>query len=147
MITVKTEDSSTINRQESIPFAYDTDISKGLQELVELSLLYDFYSELLGDYKKEIFGEYVMNDMSLSEIAAENGISRQGVYDIIKRCSKQLKEYEEKLGLKSRFEKLQEDARKIKDTVIRLKAEENREEQISLANTIEQLTENLINRL
>lgn len=147
MTAKKTEDYVEQNRQETIPLTGDADSSKSLQELVELSLLYDFYSELLGDYKKEIFGEYVMNDMSLSEIAADAGISRQGVHDIIKRCSRQLREYEEKLGLKSRFCQLQENARDIKETVIRLKRAESKEEQMRLSDEIEQLTDELISKL
>lgn len=78
-------------------------VSETLKEVVELSILYDFYGELLGDHKKQIFEDYVLNDLSLSEIADEAGISRQGVYDIIKRCTKKLKEYEEKLMLVQKF--------------------------------------------
>ena len=46
----------------------------------------------------------VYNDMSLSEIAEENGISRQGVHDLIKRCDKTLSAYEDKLHLISKFQ-------------------------------------------
>ena len=62
-----------------------------LDEIVWLSILYDFYGDLLSDHKKHIFEDYVLNDLSLGEIAAEQGISRQGVYDIVKRCTVQLK--------------------------------------------------------
>lgn len=81
----------------------DNSVNETLKEVVELSILYDFYGELLGDHKKQIFEDYVLNDLSLSEIADEAGISRQGVYDIIKRCTKKLKEYEEKLMLVQKF--------------------------------------------
>ena len=58
-----------------------------LEEIVQLSILYDFYGDLLSDHKKRIFEDYVLNDLSLSEIAEQKGISRQGVYDIVRRCS------------------------------------------------------------
>ena len=84
-----------------------------LKDLIEASMLFDFYSDLLDEHKREIYGEYVMNDMSLSEISESVGISRQGVYDIIKRCTKQLREYEERLGLVKRFRELKADAGKL----------------------------------
>ena len=75
-----------------------------MEEIVELSLLFDFYGEMLGDHKKQIFEDYVLNDLSLAEIADEAGISRQGVHDIVKRCTKQLKEYEAALHLVEKFQ-------------------------------------------
>ncbi len=75
-----------------------------LKEIYELSILYDFYGELLGDHKKQIFEDYVLNDLSLAEIADNAGISRQGVHDLIKRCTKALREYEERLHLVQKFE-------------------------------------------
>lgn len=75
-----------------------------LQEVYELSMLYDFYGELLGDHKKRIFEDYILNDLSLAEIADNTGMSRQGVHDAIKRCTKALRGYEEKLRLAEKFE-------------------------------------------
>ncbi|HKL98582.1 MAG TPA: sigma factor-like helix-turn-helix DNA-binding protein [Mobilitalea sp.] len=75
-----------------------------LDEIVQLSILYDFYGDLLSDHKKQIFEDYILNDLSLSEIAIELNISRQGVYDIVKRCSQELKDYESRLGLVRKFE-------------------------------------------
>lgn len=75
-----------------------------LKEKIELSILFDFYGELLKNHNKQIFEDYILNDLSLGEIAEEQGISRQGVYDIVKRCSKQLKDCEEKLSLIKKFE-------------------------------------------
>lgn len=86
-----------------------------LDEVVQLSILYDFYGELLNDRKKQIFEDYVLNDLSLSEIADLQGISRQGVYDIVKRCSQELKSYEDKLGLTKKFQIVKEKLNRIKD--------------------------------
>ncbi|WFR54822.1 YlxM family DNA-binding protein [Anaerocolumna sp. AGMB13025] len=85
-----------------------------LKEKVELSILFDFYGELLKNHNKQIFEDYILNDLSLSEIAEEQGISRQGVYDIVKRCSKQLKECEEKLNLVKKFEETKALVNRIK---------------------------------
>ena len=54
-------------------------------KIVEQSLLYDFYGELLNEHQKKIYEDVVFNDMSPSEIAREEGISRQGVHDLVKR--------------------------------------------------------------
>ena len=81
-------------------------MANSMEEIVELSLLFDFYGEMLGDHKKQIFEDYVLNDLSLAEIADEEGISRQGVHDIVKRCTKQLKEYESALHLVEKFQNM-----------------------------------------
>ncbi len=92
----------------------ETQIEK-LDEIVLQSILYDFYGDLLSDHKRQIFEDYVLNDMSLSEIASEQGISRQGVYDIVKRCTNEMKAYEEKLSLVRKFQS-------IKDKINTMKA-------------------------
>lgn len=74
-----------------------------MEKIFEQGLLYDFYGELLTEHQRRIYEEAVYNDMSLSEIAEEEGISRQGVHDLIKRCDKILCGYEEKLHLVERF--------------------------------------------
>ena len=74
-----------------------------MEKIVEQALLYDFYGELLTERQKEIYEDFVLNDLSLGEIALERDISRQGVYDIIKRCNRQLAAYEEKLHLVEKF--------------------------------------------
>lgn len=70
---------------------------------MEQALLYDFYGELLNEHQKHIYEEFVLNDLSLSEIAEEQGISRQGVHDLVKRCNHLLSSYEEKLHLIEKF--------------------------------------------
>ena len=74
-----------------------------MEKIAQQGFLYDFYGELLTEHQKRVYEDVVLNDMSLSEIAQEFGISRQGVHDLIKRCDKILRGYEEKLHLVERF--------------------------------------------
>ena len=74
-----------------------------MERIFEQTLLYDFYGELLTAHQQTIYEDAVYNDMSLSEIAQEHGISRQGVHDLIKRCDRTLQDYESKLHLVERF--------------------------------------------
>lgn len=74
-----------------------------MEKIVKQTLLYDFYGELLTEHQKTIYEDVAFNDLSLSEIAKEQGISRQGVHDLVKRCDKILNDYEEKLGLVDKF--------------------------------------------
>ena len=76
--------------------------------------LYDFYGELLTEHQKHVYEDVVLNDMSLSEIAEELGISRQGVHDLVKRCDKILAGYEEKLHLVQRFVQIRENVNEIR---------------------------------
>jgi predicted DNA-binding protein YlxM (UPF0122 family) len=96
-----------------------------MEKIVEQGLLYDFYGELLTEHQRRIYEDAVMNDMSLSEIAQEAGISRQGVHDLIKRCDKTLEEYESRLHLMEKFRNITEKLEEIKrqaseEAVIRL---------------------------
>jgi len=74
-----------------------------MEEILEQALLYDFYGELLTAHQKEIYEQFVLEDLSLGEIARDAGISRQGVHDLIKRCNKLLQGYEDKLHLVEKF--------------------------------------------
>ena len=79
-----------------------------MEKIVEQALLFDFYGELLTEHQKQIYEDHVLNDLSVSEIATDRGISRQGVHDMLKRCDKILKGYEEKLHLIDKFLKTKE---------------------------------------
>ena len=95
---------------------------EALKEIVELTRLYDVYGPLLSDHKKEIFESYVLDNYSLGEIAEQVGLSRQGVRDIVKRCSKELQAAEEKLGFLKKMDsitdRLEEAKEKTKDREI-----------------------------
>ena len=67
------------------------------------TMLFDFYGELLTDKQKEYFDLHYNEDLSLAEIAMGEGISRQGVWDIIRRAEESMRRYEDKTGLVARF--------------------------------------------
>ncbi len=79
-----------------------------MEKILEQTLLYDFYGELLTEHQKRVYEDAVLNDYSLSEIADELGISRQGVHDMVRRCGRLLNGYEEKLHLVEKFVSLRE---------------------------------------
>lgn len=83
-----------------------------LSEFLEVSTLLDYYKNLLSDKQREYLVNHFEEDLSLSEIAKNNNVSRQAVYDNIKRGIKLLKEYEEKLGF---YKKDRELYGKLKD--------------------------------
>ena len=79
-----------------------------MEEILKQTLLYDFYGELLTEHQKQVYEDVILNDYSLSEVAASLGISRQGVHDMVRRSSRLLEEYEAKLHLMERFVSLRE---------------------------------------
>ena len=99
-----------------------------MEKIVEQGLLYDFYGELLTPHQRRIYEDAVFNDLSLSEIAQEAGISRQGVHDLIKRCDRTLEEYESKLHLMQRFGQLERIRQLCDDEEVRRLTEEIIEE-------------------
>lgn len=84
-----------------------------LERLEHKGMLYDFYGELLTQHQKSIYEDVVFNDLSLSEIADEQGISRQGVHDLIKRCDRILNDYENKLHLVEKFARIKYNIQQI----------------------------------
>lgn len=84
-----------------------------MEKIVEQGLLYDFYGELLTEHQRRIYEDVVIDDMSLSEIALEQGISRQGVHDLIRRCDRTLQGYESRLHLIEKFQKVRHTVEQI----------------------------------
>ena len=72
-------------------------------DALEMTLLYDFYGDVLTDRQKEFYDLYYNEDLSLGEIAENNGITRQGVRDVIVRAEAILSDLEDKTGLIKRF--------------------------------------------
>ena len=84
-----------------------------MDKIYEQTMLFDFYGELLTEHQRRIYEDVVYHDMSLGEIAEEQGISRQGVHDLIKRCDRILQGYENKLHLVERFAKAKQTVTQI----------------------------------
>jgi len=79
-----------------------------IEKTTRMNFLFDFYQALLTDKQRSYMQLYYLDDLSLGEIAEEYSISRQAVYDNIRRTEAMLEEYEEKLNLFSKFENRQE---------------------------------------
>ena len=85
-----------------------------MEKFVEQGYLYDFYGELLTERQQQVYESVVLEDYSLSEVAEDLGISRQGVHDMIKRCNKTLEEYEQKLHLVEKFLNIRAQVKQIR---------------------------------
>ena len=111
-----------------------------MERIVEQALLYDFYGELLTAHQKEIYGDYVQNDLSPSEIALDHGITRQAAHDMIKRCNRILTGYEDKLHLLQKFLKSKEMVAHIGVLAKEILQEEERAEVIDKLKEIENIS-------
>ena len=78
-------------------------MSEEIEKKVELAYLMDFYGGMLTEKQREVLSMHCEEDLSLGEIAAEEAISRQGVYDTLTRTARKLFDMEEKLGIAARF--------------------------------------------
>ena len=116
---------------------------KEMNEILEQALLFDFYGELLTERQKDIYGQFIYEDLSLGEIAKDAGISRQGVHDQIKRCSQTLRGYEEKLHLVEKFMRVKDKVKEI-DDLLDGYDEENAKETIS---SIRKISDEIIEEL
>ena len=85
-----------------------------MEKIVEQTLLYDFYGELLTEHQRNVYEDVVFNDLSYSKVAEARKISRQGVHDLIKRCNRILEDYERKLKLVQKFLKMKEKVEEIR---------------------------------
>ncbi len=88
---------------------------------LEMCLLFDFYGEVLTEKQKELFDLYYNEDLSLAEISEHIGITRQGVRDSIVRAEHTLRDMEKKLGLVSRYGKIDSIVSSMLDDVHRLR--------------------------
>lgn len=114
-----------------------------MEPKVAQAYLYDFYGELLNEHQRRIFEDFVFNDLSLGEIAEEQDISRQAVHDLVKRSTKKLEEYENKLHLMARFLDIRDKAEGIQRRAAAY--EQNHEEH--LLEEIKQISGEIIEEL
>ena len=116
-----------------------------MNRILEQALLYDFYGELLTTHQKEVYEQFILDDLSLSEIAESAGISRQGVHDLIRRCQKALEGYEAKLHLVERFLSIKEKVGQIDGILDEWEKEKKNPEEI--VNRIRRISDAIIEEL
>lgn len=102
-----------------------------------LTQIYQFYGILLTDTQRQYFSDYYFDDFSLAEIAENAGVSRQAVFDNLKRTAKLLEDYEAKLGLADNFAAIDQGL----DSVLASLNEDNKEQAILKIQQIKQLIE------
>ena len=90
-----------------------------MDKIYYITLLYDFYGELLTEKQKAVITQHFLNDLSLNEVAIEHNITRQAVLDMIRRTEKLLLQYEDKLQLVKKYLVRKE---KVSDVLKRLDA-------------------------
>lgn len=90
---------------------------------LSISVLMDFYGELLTDKQRDALELYYDRDYSLAEIAQDMDISRQGVRDFIKRGEKQLGEFEEKLEMVKKYNSIEANLKKAEKLVFEMKSD------------------------
>jgi hypothetical protein len=84
-----------------------------MEKNVKISMLNEIYGKLLTQKQNEILDDYYNQDLSLSEIAENNQITRQAVRDILQKAEKKLNEYEQKLMLLKKEEEKEKKIKKI----------------------------------
>lgn len=89
---------------------------------LELTILFDFYGDILTEKQRELFDLYYNEDLSLAEIAEHLGITRQGVRDSIVRSEEILRNFEAKLGLAEKYGRLSDNVNKITEAAERIMA-------------------------
>ena len=133
-----------VKKKYLTPYSFYDNLPKviGMEEKIEQAYLYDFYGELLNERQRKIYEDFVFNDLSLGEIADEEGISRQGVHDLIKRCNHTLQGYEDKLHLIQRFASV-----KIKVEEMNALAENDKLSREELTELIKQVAGQILEEL
>ncbi|MTH52715.1 putative DNA-binding protein [Bacillus mangrovi] len=107
-----------------------------LEKTTRMNYLFDFYQSLLTSKQKSYMSLYYLDDYSLGEIAEEYSISRQAVYDNIKRTEAMLEQYEEKLLLLHKFQKRNAIMKQVRELVPET---EQREQLLDLIEALDNL--------
>jgi predicted DNA-binding protein YlxM (UPF0122 family) len=112
-----------------------------MRKIAEMALLADFYGPLLTEKQRNVWDFHYQQDLSLTEIAALAGISRQAIHDLLKRTEKILLDYEGKLGLVQRFLTERDNLLEIEKLVIELLARE------AFADPVRESLEHILERI
>ncbi len=114
-----------------------------MEEKITQGYLYDFYGELLNEHQRTIYEAFVFDDLSLSEIAEQEGITRQGVHDLVRRCTKTLENYESKLHLVEKFLRIRDQIRDIQS----ITSDTEGTDAAARLLTIQEISENILEEL
>ncbi|MGM0396833.1 MAG: YlxM family DNA-binding protein [Bacillota bacterium] len=118
-----------------------------MEKLVRIGILFDFYGKLLSPKQYQVIELYYSNDLSLAEIGEVIGISRQGVFDTLKRAEDKLFGYEEKLGLVEKFYGSQDAIREIRNLaleILKIGEDSSNEEISKKASMIESMISEIL---
>lgn len=110
-----------------------------LEKTTRMNYLFDFYQSLLTPKQQSYMSLYYLDDLSLGEIAEEYGVSRQAVYDNIKRTEAVLEEYEAKLQLFAKFQQRMKVISELKQILNNNHLEDSAQEVNKLINELEKL--------
>lgn len=86
-----------------------------MEKFLEITYLFDFYQELLTEKQRELITQYFFEDLSLGELAEQHNISRQSIFDTIKKAQAKLIDYEAKLGLWAKYQRQQKMIAKLQE--------------------------------
>ena len=106
------------------------------EQRINFGRLYNFYGGLLTERQKKVMEEYFYNDLSLGEIAEENGVTRQAIHDLLKRVEQILERYEARLGLLARNDKDKEALGRAQELLTLYIAEGNTDRRLVKAQQI-----------
>lgn len=107
-----------------------------IEQRIRTGRLYDFYGGLLTERQKKVMEQYFYNDLSLGEIAEENGVSRQAIHDLLKRVEQTLERYEARLGLLARNDREKEKLFQAKEMLTTCIAEGNTDKRLIKAQEL-----------
>lgn len=118
-----------------------------MEKLVRIGILFDFYGKLLSPKQYQVIELYYSNDLTLSEIGEVLKISRQGVFDTLKRAEDKLLKYEDKLGLVNKFYGSQEairESRNLAREIRKIGEKSSDDEIVKKARMIESLISDIL---
>ncbi len=103
MLTKASRCNIIITSSKNLDVIFLENCGDELEKLVEIGILFDFYGKLLSSKQYMVINLYYINDLSLVEIGDELDVSRQGIFDLLKRAERKLYSYEKKLHLVEKF--------------------------------------------
>lgn len=129
--------SSPVKEKNLTRFAGDFCLN--VKKVVRVGKLFSFYGSLLTDRQQEFVKLYYYHDLSLGEIANEKEISRQAVFDNLKRSEEALEEYEDELGMTEYYFAMQKKLEALTDKIDQISAKLNEKETAELEKLLIEL--------